>query len=116
MKKIFFTIIVLFFSLVPVICVSGSGDVTTVTGLENPLKADTFEEIFISISNWIAGIVATVAVLMIVYGGFQYMFSQGKEEEMIKARKTIQWAVIGLIVVGMARGLLTVILKILEVS
>lgn len=45
---------------------------------------------------------ATVAVLMIVWGGAQYTSSAGSEEKATNARKIILWAVIGLIVIIMA--------------
>jgi len=86
------------------------------TGIENPLGADTFTELFVGITNWVAGIVASLAALMIVIGGFQYMLSGGNEEKVANARKTIQWAVIGLIIVLASWGLLQALLEILGVE
>ena len=84
--------------------------------IENPLNANTFTELFIGIADWIAGIVALVAALMIVVGGFQYMLSGGNEEKVASARKTIQWSLIGLGVVLASRGLLEALLQILGVE
>ena len=39
-----------------------------------------------------------VAVLMIIVGGFRLVISHGNEEQIIQAKKTIIWAVLGLAV------------------
>ncbi|OIO51619.1 MAG: hypothetical protein AUJ11_01690 [Parcubacteria group bacterium CG1_02_44_65] len=85
-------------------------------GFDNPLKANDFTEIFVSIANWIAGIVATVAVLLIVIAGLQYIFSGGDLDRIQKAHKTIQWSLIGLIIVLMSWSLLNTVLSLLNVK
>ncbi len=40
-----------------------------------------------------------VAILFIVIGGTSYVISHGKQESMEKAKKTITWAIIGLVVI-----------------
>ena len=40
-----------------------------------------------------------IAVLMIAFGGFRYVTSHGDQNQMEEAKKTIVWAVIGLIVI-----------------
>ena len=85
-------------------------------GIENPLGADSFTELFVGISNWVAGFVASLAVLMVVIGGFQYMLSGGNEEKTKAARQTVQWSIIGLMVVLGSWGLLQALLEILGVE
>ncbi len=84
--------------------------------IENPLNADSFAELFVGIADWIAGIVALLAVLMIVVGGFQYMVSGGNEEKTKQARQTIQWSLVGLVVVLLSWSLLNTLLTILGVE
>jgi len=96
--------------------VSVEADAPPATKIENPLSADTFTELFVGIANWVAGIVASLAALMIVVGGFQYMLSGGNEEKVATARKTIQWSLIGLMVVLGSWGLLQTLLTILGVE
>ena len=86
------------------------------TEIEDPLGGGSFTGLFVGIAIWVAGFVALLAALMIVIGGFQYMVSGGNEEKVASARKTIQWALIGLGVVGGSRGLLQVLLEILGVE
>jgi len=49
--------------------------------------------------------VAVVAVMMIIYGGMQYVLSSGDAGKTKKARDTILYAVIGLVVALMAQAL-----------
>lgn len=84
--------------------------------IENPLSANTFTELFLRIADWVAGIAATSAVLMVVIGGYQYMVSGGSEEKTAAARRTIQWALIGLIVILASWGLLQALLGILGIT
>jgi len=52
--------------------------------------------------SFVLGALGIVAVLFIVYGGIQYSMSAGEPAKMEKAKKTILYAVIGLIVAIMA--------------
>lgn len=56
----------------------------------------------INILNWVLGILALVAVIMIIMGGFQWLTAAGNEEKIEKAKKVISAAVIGLIIVLLA--------------
>jgi type IV secretory pathway VirB2 component (pilin) len=56
----------------------------------------------INIIQWVLGLLALVAVIMIIIGGFQWMTAAGNEEKIEKAKKVISAAVIGLIIVLLA--------------
>ena len=56
----------------------------------------------VNIIQWVLGILALVAVVMIIIGGFQWMTAAGNEERIEKAKKVISAAVIGLIIVLLA--------------
>jgi hypothetical protein len=55
-----------------------------------------------------------VAVLMIAIGGFRYVISHGDQTQMESAKKTITWAIIGLIVIIFSYAIVTNIIKIAE--
>lgn len=56
----------------------------------------------INIIKWVLGILALVAVVMIIWGGIQWMTAAGNEERVEKAKKIISAAVIGLIIILLA--------------
>lgn len=86
----------------------------TFWGIENPLKADSFTELLVNIINWATGIASTVAVLMVVIAGFQYMISGGDENKTKSAMNTIKWSLIGLVIILMSWGILKEVLSILN--
>ena len=60
------------------------------------------EDVIISIINGILGLLAVVAVIVIVYAGVQYMTSTGDPAKTKKAKDTILYATIGLIICAIA--------------
>jgi hypothetical protein len=56
----------------------------------------------INILQWVLGLLALVAVIMIIFGGVQWMTAGGNEDKIEKAKKIISAAVIGLIIVMLA--------------
>ena len=57
------------------------------------------------------GLVALISVLMIVIGGLKFVTSDGNPQNATKARETIIFAVVGLIVALLAEGLVTFVLS-----
>ncbi len=55
-----------------------------------------------AIITWGMGIIATLCVLMLIVAGFQYITSAGNPEAVESAKKTIQYAIGGLILLAMA--------------
>ncbi len=70
--------------------------------VEVGLGTADLKETVINIIQWVLGILALVAVVMIIIGGFQWMTAAGNEERIEKAKKVISAAVIGLIIVLLA--------------
>lgn len=67
--------------------------------LTNPLKFTTAQEIIVSVINLILSIAAFAAIIMIIFGGYQYMASTGDQAKVEGARKTLTNAIIGLVIV-----------------
>jgi amino acid transporter len=61
--------------------------------------------------NVFLGIVGILAVAYLIYGGFRYITSAGNEETAEEAKKIIQNAIIGLIVIILSYIIITVIIK-----
>jgi len=56
------------------------------------------------------GIAGLVAVVFIVIGGYQYITSQGNDEQSKKATQTLTYAVIGLLIVMASYAVINTIL------
>lgn len=51
-----------------------------------------------TILNWLLGILGVVALIAFVIAGFMYIFSAGDEEKAEKAKNTMLYAIIGVVV------------------
>lgn len=68
-----------------------------IVDFNNPVS-DDFMAIIQRIVNTLLALIATVAVIFIVVGGFRLTFSQGNQEAVAKGKKTLTWAIAGLAV------------------
>jgi hypothetical protein len=80
----------------------------------NPLPTDTLTETFLMILRGFILIIAIWAVLFIVVGGFQMVMSSGNEEAVTKAKKTITWAVLGLVVALLSFAIIAIVQNLLK--
>lgn len=62
------------------------------------------------IINVVLGVLGLVAVIMIIIGGFSFMTSQGDASKVTKARNTILYGVIGLIIAMLAFAIVNFVL------
>ena len=71
--------------------------------IENPTgDEDTLVSNVTNILNFIIGALGILAVVVIILGGVQYMTSSGDAGKVKKAKDTILYGVIGLIIVALA--------------
>jgi hypothetical protein len=61
-------------------------------------KNDSSDDLVTTIVNTFLYVTGALSVLMIIVGGFQYVTSQGNSANVTKAKNTILYAVVGLIV------------------
>ena len=66
-------------------------------------------EILLGFIGWVLSFVAIIALAVLIWGGIRYIISVGNENDIQAARKTIQWAVIGLIIVLLSFAIITAI-------
>lgn len=92
-----------------VIVMSASIISGAVSGIINEAHKDSakdfFGDLFSKVFLW-SGI---IAVIMIVYGGIQYITSAGNPAGITKAKTTIIYSVVGLLVVILAAGIVNVV-------
>ena len=80
---------------------SGSGTVGTIDfpdyfGLPDPVGG--IEEILASLLSWLLGIIGIIALIAFAISGIQYLISTGDDTQMTKAKKTMQYSILGIIV------------------
>jgi len=74
-----------------------------------PGVPNDFETSISNLTNWILGFVAMVAVLAIIWGGVTYVGSAGDENKATTGKRVITYALIGLVIAGMAYAIVNVI-------
>ena len=75
-----------------------------------PNKA--LDEVVIDITDWILGFAGILALLFIIWGGIQYTTAAGNENQMDTAKKTLQWGITGLVIVGLSFAIIKVIIDV----
>jgi len=82
-------------------------------GWDTPaVPANVVEDInptFVNMTNWLLGFVGLIAVLMLIWGGFLYLTSAGDDSKAENGKKTISYALIGLLVAGFAYAIVKVV-------
>ncbi|HVO86163.1 MAG TPA: pilin, partial [Candidatus Binatia bacterium] len=63
-------------------------------------NTEDFNSVLTTIINVLSVIVGSISVIMIIYGGFRYVTSAGNDTQTASARKTIIYALVGLIIVA----------------
>ncbi len=82
----------------------------------NPLQSETIWGLFNGLINLALKIALPLAVVLIVYSGIMFLFSRGNPGAITKARTILTWTVVGLAVLLIGKGFLTLIRSILELS
>lgn len=62
----------------------------------------SIESVLTTVIYWILGLSGGIAVLFLILGGLQYVASSGNKDRAEAAKKTILYAVIGLIVIALS--------------
>ncbi len=71
------------------------------TGTENPLTGK--DGLLYKISTIVAGVAGVVAVIMILFSGFQMITSSGDAQKAAGAKRNLTGAIIGLIIIALAQ-------------
>lgn len=79
-----------------------SEEVKKANGCNNEGSSEQLPNTIVDILNGIVGAIAIVAVIFVVVGGINYITSQGDPGKTKKAKDTILYAVIGLIIAALA--------------
>ena len=68
------------------------------------------------IINYALGIIGSLALVMIIYGGATWMLSAGSQERVSKGKSIIIWAALGLIIIFTAYALVRFVITAIAIS
>ena len=74
-----------------------------------------FGQSIVNLTNWVLGFTTMIAVLALIWGGMNYLTSAGDEEKAKSGKQAIKYALLGLIVAGIAYALVNVVVSIILV-
>lgn len=109
-KKMLTGLTTLITGLIPSITLAANawGVPTTPTNIPNT----DLNGIIINITNWVLGFVTILAVLFLIWGGLQYLTAAGNEDQVEKAKNTITYALLGLVVAAIAYAAVVVVVNV----
>lgn len=81
--------------------------------IDNPLEAASFDELIDSIINFIFVVSVVLATLMVVIGAFYIVTAGGDSEKVKTGKNIILYTFIALIIILLAKGLISVIEQVL---
>lgn len=106
MKTIFYKFMALSLVLLP--------SMANAAVLTNPLGTTNINSIIGRVISAILGISGSVALLMFVWGGFQWLIAGGNSARIKKGKDTLMWAALGLAVIVGAYALVNTVVTALE--
>jgi RsiW-degrading membrane proteinase PrsW (M82 family) len=74
---------------------------------------ESFDNAILNLTNWILGFVAMIAVLAIVWGGVMYIASAGDETKATTGKRVVTYALIGLVIAGIAYALVNIVVTVI---
>lgn len=88
---------------------------TVISPEDNPVKdisgqTGSLRQLVLTIVNFFLGFLGLLAVIMIIYGGFLYVSSAGKEESVGTAKKILLYALIGIVIIVISFALVNTLL------
>ena len=95
---------------------SGSSGVTSTSSSAGDAPSVDVIKALHSIVNWAFAIVIIVAGMMLIFSAFTYLTASGDPDKVKKAHDAVLWALVGVAVAVLAKGLVTLVEKIVDVS
>ncbi len=80
-----------------------AGDIPAIPGTPSAVDEQGIRDIILRALQFVLDFLALAAVIFIIVAGIRLIFSQGADEQKDKAKKTILFVIIGLLVILFAR-------------
>lgn len=84
-----------------IIDIQDQGD-RSASAFGNKTTATTFTQFIADIINVFFGLLGTIFIILMVYGGYTWMTASGNSEKVTKAQNTLKVAIIGIIIIASA--------------
>ena len=100
----------------PTITPKPGTDVLLEWSIINPFKGGTNnpQALILEVTNWILNIAAALIVILIIYSGIRFMLAAGRPAEIGRAKKILQWALVGFAVVLIGKGFIALLISVLQ--
>ena len=80
----------------------------------NPIASDNLMDLIIYFTRYLLGIIAVIAVTMIVIAGFRMVISAGNQESVKAAQGMITWSLVGLVIALLAYSIVAIIQSVIK--
>lgn len=87
---------------------------TSIPPIENPFGGKTIGGSVNQVINILLSLIVIAAVVMIIVAGFRMITGGGNPDQIAKAKRTIVWAIIGLVVAFMSFAIVQIIQSLLQ--
>ena len=77
---------------------------------------DAFVNVVKGAVNWVLGILALIALLVVMWGGFQMVTANGDEGKYTMGFTILKQAAIGLVLIGVAWFIISIIFFVIEIT
>lgn len=88
---------------------NGTPSVVATDKLYNPLPESELTKMFLLLTRGFLMIIGVWGVMFIIVGGFRMVTAAGNEEQILAAKKTITWAILGVIVAIMSFSIIALV-------
>lgn len=89
---------------------------TILPDIESAIIATTTAEVIRTVTNVLFTVFTGLLLLMIIIGGYFILTAAGRPEQISKGKQVIVYAIIGFVIIILARGILVIIYRILNVD
>ncbi len=113
MRRVLPIVIVLLIGLamaLPVLADTNTSSGSQVVNIPNPIACNDATCLISQVVRYILGIIAILATLMFVWGGVMMLTSGGNAERVKRAKETLSWAVIGIVVILLSWAIIRFVL------
>ncbi len=111
MRKIFATLLLSWILFWPTLALAAEGTSGSSVWLPNPIQCNDLICLFLSVIRMVLGAIGVFALFMFIYGGFMMLSSGGNAERVQKAKETLVWATLGIVVILGSWVFLSFVLK-----